>query len=66
VIHPLEYELETARHTDWQHQAAHRRIVIEAEKLVWGQMPSALFLRSVIGRFDWRVIHASFVRGGTA
>ena len=66
MIHPLQYELETARHVDCQRQAAQLRVVAEAEKLVSGEVPSAPFRRSVIGRFDWRVIHATFVRGGTA
>jgi hypothetical protein len=64
VIHPLQYELEVARHTECQRQAAQRREVAEAEKMVSGDMPSLPFLRSVIGRFDWRVIQATLVRGG--
>jgi hypothetical protein len=66
VIHPMQYELEQAGHVDCQRQVAQRREVAEAEKLVSPEMPSAPFLRSVIGRFDWGVLHAAFVTGGTA
>ena len=66
MIHPLQYELEMARHIDGQRQAAQHRLVAEAERLVSGGMPSAPFLRAVIGCFDWRVIRTTFVRGGTA
>jgi hypothetical protein len=66
VIHPLQYELETARHLDGQRQAAQHRMVAEADKLASGHMQTVRFLRSPIGWFDWRVIRATFVRGGTA
>jgi hypothetical protein len=63
VIHPLEYELAIARHTDCQHQAAQQRVVAEAEKLASGDMPSVPFLRSVVSWLGSRVIHATLVRG---
>jgi hypothetical protein len=65
VIHPLLYELETARHMDNLCQASQRRVVAEAETLMSREMRSVPFLRSVICCFDWRVIQAALVRGGT-
>jgi hypothetical protein len=66
VIHPLQYEIEQARHLDCQRHAAQRRDVAEAEKLVSAEMPSAPFLRSVIGCMAWGVLHAAIVKGGIA
>ena len=37
VMHPLQYELESARHTDSQRRAAQRRLVAEAEHLASGR-----------------------------
>ena len=63
MIHPLQYELETARHLEFQRQAAQGRVAAEAEELVSDDKPSAPFLRSL---FDWCVTRATVVRGGAA
>lgn len=62
MIHPVQYELETARHLDSRRRAAQERMAAQAEEVVSGDKPCAP-LRSVI---DWCVIRATVVRGGAA
>ena len=63
MIHPMQYELETARHLDCQRQAVHGRVAAEAETLDASGMPLARIVRSILG---WRVLCALSVRGGAA
>ena len=57
MIHPLQYEIETARHGDYQLRATQRREIAKAEQVVSGEMQSTPLLRSVTGRFNWRLLH---------
>jgi hypothetical protein len=55
-MHPLQHELETARHMDYQDRAARQRQVAEAEHLASGRAASASGLRTIAARDWW---HAS-------
>jgi hypothetical protein len=50
VIHPLQYELESARHSDSQHRASQQRLVAEAEQLAAVRTRSTQALSLVAAR----------------
>jgi hypothetical protein len=58
-MHPLQYELETARHTDYQHRAAQLRQVSQAERAATGRMLPAARLCTIGGRVWWHISHLS-------
>ena len=45
MTHPLQYELETARHLDYHRGAEHQRLIAEAEHLTPGPGSSTACLR---------------------
>lgn len=47
MMHPLQYELENARHAHYRSRAAQQRLVAEAEHLATGRSPSVAMLRTM-------------------
>ena len=50
MIHPLQYELASARHTDCQDRAARQRLVAEAEHQATRRTRSTPIFRTIAAR----------------